>query len=261
VLPDKPLPAAAADVERAVRDDLAACRLSIHLIGAPYSLVPEGAPRSLIEIQNELAVERAAAGPFGRIVWIPPGLAPSDDRQRRVIEALRTDARQKQGVDILETTFEDLRTQVTAWLTRAEAPAPGPGDTRPVYLIYEPRDVDAIAPWVDFLFTDFDVRRSVFDRDETANREHHQASLRDAEAVVIFYGAGNESWLRRKLGDVQKSAGYGRTKPPPPVAVVLLPPRTSEKEQYRNAGADLIPQWDGLTPDAWTAFLVKVRGG
>ena len=30
------------------------------------------------------------------------------------------------------------------------------------------------------------------------------------DGVLIYYGAGNEMWLRRKLREVQKSAGYGR---------------------------------------------------
>jgi hypothetical protein len=73
VLPARSLPQAAPELTVAVRQDLALCRLSIHMIGRNYSLVPEGGEESLLEIQNELAIERAKTGSFSRLVWIPPG--------------------------------------------------------------------------------------------------------------------------------------------------------------------------------------------
>ena len=64
VLPTHPLPLSAHELEAAVREDLERCRLSIHMVGRTYSLVPEGALNSVVELQNELAIERAAAGSF-----------------------------------------------------------------------------------------------------------------------------------------------------------------------------------------------------
>jgi hypothetical protein len=93
VLPDRPLPLAASEVQTSVRDDLSRCRMSIHMVGNTYSLVPEGGVDSLIRIQNELAIERAAKGAFSRLVWIPPGLQVPDERQRQLIERLQNDPR------------------------------------------------------------------------------------------------------------------------------------------------------------------------
>src|SRR3954470_3045793 len=88
LLPKKPLPFAAAEIEAQVREDLGRCRMSVHMVGQTYSLVPEGGRSSLIEMQYELAVERAGAGGwFSQLVWIPPGLAVTDERQRRVLDA------------------------------------------------------------------------------------------------------------------------------------------------------------------------------
>ena len=268
VLPNRPLPLAAAEVEKAIRSDLERCRMSVHIVGATYGLVPEGDKRSIVEIQNELAVARMSSGSFARLVWIPPGLQPSDDRQRAVIEALRMDPRPQRGSDVIEKPLEDLLTQLRTWVEQGTpasaavdpAPADGP-HSRYIYLIYDQRDVEAVAPWIDFLFKDVEVIRSVFDKDESANRTYHQASLQKCDAVAIFYGAGNESWVRRKLREVQKSAGYGRTKPQPPVGIVLISPKTSEKEQYRTQDALLIPQWEGVAPEAWTELLTRLKGG
>jgi uncharacterized coiled-coil protein SlyX len=266
VLPNRPLPATAPEIEQIIRSDLERSRLSVHIVGATYGLVPEGGQRSIVEMQNELAVARMAAGGFARLVWIPPGVQPSDDRQRAVIEALRMDPRPQRGSDVVEKPLEDLRTLLKTWLEEggpadaAAEPAHAEGaHSRYIYLIYDQRDVEAVAPWIDFLFKDFEVIRSVFDKDESANRSYHQASLQKCDAVAIFYGAGNESWLRRKLREVQKSAGYGRTGPQPPVGIVLIPPRTSEKDQFRTQDALLIPQWDGVAPAPWTDLFTRIN--
>src|SRR5207248_95039 len=97
--PNEPLPLVASEAKAAVRNDLSRCRLSIHLIGRSYGVVPEGGQESLIEIQNELAIERGARGDFSRLVWIPPALRIDDERQRALMERLRTDPRLHKNAD------------------------------------------------------------------------------------------------------------------------------------------------------------------
>src|ERR1700730_18062384 len=126
VLPDRPLPLAAPEVQTSVRDDLSRCRMSIHMVGSTYSMAPEGGGDALIQIQNELAIERAAKGAFSRLVWIPPGLQVPDERQRQLIERLQNNPRNPTGTDLLERPLEDLRTMIDAWLKKSEKPAPRP---------------------------------------------------------------------------------------------------------------------------------------
>ena len=264
VLPNKPLPLAANEVEAQVRDDLGRCRMSVHMVGRTYSLVPEGGHASLTEMQYELAVARAAAGTFSQLVWIPPGLIVEDDRQRKVLEALRMDPRVHAGADLLETSLEDLRTEINAWLTGAgPRGASGPPATGPMpqlYLIYDQRDANAVAPWADCLFKHCEVIPSVFDGDEAEVREYHDENLRTCQGALIFYGAGNEVWLRRKLRELQKSAGYGRVGPPPVVGVCLIAPKTPDKERFRTHEAMRIEQWDGVSPDGLQPFITRLTG-
>jgi hypothetical protein len=271
VLPAKSLPLSGVEVDRAVREDLARCSMSVHLVGKTYSLTPEGAVTSLIELQNEWAVERAEQGGFMRLVWIPPGLQVDDIRQQQVIDRLRADPRAADASDLLETPLEDLRTVIYDTLERARPKSP-PGDpsvraasttsaVRYLYLLYDERDADLITPWADFLFDQgFEVVRPIFTGDEADVREYHEENLRTADGVVIFFGAANEPWLRRKLCEVQKSAGYGRQKPAPAVVVCALAPKTPEKERFRTHEATLIPQYDGLSKDAWQPIVALVKG-
>ena len=268
VLPDRPLPVAEADVQAAIREDLARCRMSIHMVGDTYSMVPEGGVDSLLEIQHELARERAARAPFSRVVWIPPGLQVEDARQQELVERLRSDPRFVTGTELLETPLEDLRTWIDAWFKKEEKPVrETPGAATPasssaqVYLIYDKRDAEAILPCADFLFKDFEVIHPVFEGDEAEVREYHEENLRSCDGALIFYGAGNECWLRRKLREIQKSAGYGRTKSMPVVGISLVAPRTPEKERFRTHEALVIQQWDGFSPDLLQPFVSRVKEG
>jgi len=263
VLPDRALPAIASELKAAVREDLSHCQMSVHLFGKNYSLVPEGEVESFLEIQNELAIERAEKDDFFRFLWVPAGLQVADDRQRKVLEHIRTDPRVLKGADLLETFLEDLRTAIHNRLQqaadkkiRAVAGATPAGSHARVYLIYDQRDADSSSAWADFLFEQgFEVIRPVFEGDTAEIRDYHDENLRTCDAALILYGSANECWLRRKLRELQKSFGYGRAKPAPLVGVSLVPPRTPDKEHFRTHEAMVIPQFEGFSPDPLRRFV------
>ena len=269
VLPERALPLIADAAEACMREDLARCRMSIHLVGRTYSLVPEGGQQCLIELQHELATERARAGRFSRILWMPADQQVEDVRQQQLIERLRRDPRIGDAADLLETFFEDLRTVVQRWLERDRSSAGSNGDRRrdaePVprlYLIADQRDAETLRPWADALFeAQLEVICPTFDCDEGQLREYHQENLTICDGVLIFYGCGNEVWLRRKLRELEKSPGYGRTKPRPVTAICLVPPRTPEKERFRTHDGLVVPQWEGCRPAAFEAFITQLKEG
>ncbi len=285
VLPEAPLSYVATEFRAAVRADLSKAQMSLHLLGRTYSLVPEGCSDSIVEIQNELAMERASEGGFSRLLWIPQGLEVQDERQQRVLERVRADPRMEAGADLLETFLEDFRTLVQTRLEAASAPPPpetvpepapaaasatapaaadvaaaAAGSVPMVYLVYDQRDAEAINAWADALFErHIEILHPVFEGDETEVREYHEENLRTCDGVMIFAGAATEVWLRRKMREVQKSAGYGRTLPPPTIAICLLEPRTPEKDRFRTHEAVVIQSWDP-TPEPLAPFLSKLRG-
>jgi hypothetical protein len=263
VVPPQNLPAQQADLEAYVRAQLSRCTMSIHLIGRNYGIVPEEWTEALPEVQYRLAAERGKECDFTRLVWIPPGLQVKDERQRKFIERLRTDPDLQKGTDLLETPLEDLRTLI---YTRLNPPAPKPPPEREaasltqVYFIYDQRDQDAVAPWKHYLFNQgLEVLTPIFEGDEAEIREDHEASLQTCDAVLIYYGTGNECWLRRKLREIQKIAGYGRNHPMRAVAIALAAPASPQKQQFRTHEATVIPQFDGFSPVPLRPFLRQVR--
>ncbi|MGA2420988.1 MAG: TIR domain-containing protein [Candidatus Acidiferrum sp.] len=278
VFPMRPLPSVASEVKAAVSDDLARCQLSVLLVGKNHSSVPEGGMDSLLEIQNELAIERNKKGSFSRLLWIPPALKVEDERQIKFIERLRMDPRILDGADLLETFLEDLRTVIHAKLKRSVVPvppaAPAPAaqasvalpasnaetGTHPsLYVIHDQRDSEPAYAYVEHLFDHFEVLQPVFAGDEAEIREYHDENLRHCDGVLIFYGSTNECWLRRKLREVQKAPGYGRTKPAPTIGIVMAPPRTPEKERFRTHDAMVLPQFDGLSAPALQQFITSLK--
>jgi hypothetical protein len=267
VLPARPLPMFASEIKTALREDLALCRMSIHLIGKSHSFVPEGSAESLLEIQNELAIERSQAGDFSRLLWIPPRVQAEDERQRKFIEQLRMDPRAHDDADLLETPLEDLRTVIQERLKREQKPSREPSEslvggtsTAQLYLIYDQRDAEIVSAWSDYLFEQgLEVIHPVFEGDEAEVREYHEETLRSCDGALILYGAGGECWLRRKLRELQKSAGYGRSKPTPPAAILLVAPKTPEKERFRTHEAMVISQFDGFSPDPLRPFISRLK--
>jgi hypothetical protein len=267
VLPAGGLPLVASEMVPSFREDLARCRMSIHLVGKNYGTVPEGSTESTPEIQNELAIDRVNQGNFSRLIWIPPGLQVDDDRQQKFIERLRMDPRIQKGSDLLETPLEDLRTVIQDRLKQAPKPVrkesvaqSSSQNPAQVYLVYDQRDVGVTSPWADLLFDrGFEVLHPVFEGDEREVREYHEENLRVCDGALIFYSTANELWVRRKLRELQKSAGYGRIKPIRAVAISLLAPMTEEKERFRTHEAIVIRQLGGFAPDPLLPFISQLQ--
>ena len=270
VLPDRPLPLEEDALVQAVRSDLDRAGLSIHLIGARHGVVPEGAERSVVHLQNDLAAGVAGrAGQNGpdrleRILWLPPGLEAVDPRQQALIETLRTDPEAQRGAELLETGIEELKAEILLRLDgierrRAEreaaqaagtavAAAAASADDGPrwVYLMHTAEDEEAVAPLEDLLWDlELEVRRPLFEGDAAAIREEHEENLQLCDAFLLFYGAGNERWLRKMLADLKKAPGLGRTKPILSKAVWMAPPADPRKDRFRTHEAEVLKSPEG----------------
>jgi len=264
VSPRRPFGASLGEVESAVREDLRRCRLSVHIVGSRYGVVPEDAVESVPEIQHRLAVENAKQPGLTLLVWIPPRLEIANERQRGFVERLRLEASTGKDSDLLETTFDDLRSIVQTRMNPAsikKAPVKGIGTSAQqrvqLYFIYDQRDLDSIEPWVDFLFgSGPEVLHPMFEGDETEIRECHEENLRTCDAVLIYYGAANELWLRRKLREIQHIAGLGRNEPFRVLGIALAPPSRPEKRHFQTHAALVIPQTAGFSAEGFAPFLV-----
>jgi hypothetical protein len=276
VLPDRPLPETSPEVEAMVREEVARCQLSVHMIGRKYGLVPEGTALSIPELQNELAAEHSRKAELNRLVWLAPAQAVEDDRQKAFIGRLQTAPELQGRMDLLEGSVEDLKNAVHRCLEPRPSPAgpaPSPGSPREggappprVYLICDQQDQEqsqeTLQRLQDLLFNaDCEPILPLFDGDEADIRQDHEDNLRTCDAALLYWGAGSEAWRRKKLNEVlYKSAGLGRTKGTPLTLLYVAPPATREKEALRTREALVVRQPpEGPTEAVLAACLEQLQ--
>ena len=210
VFPDRVLPVEAASFNAAVKEQLSRCSLSIHLLGALYGVIPEGEERSIIQIQEQLAAERAEADPsFSHIIWMAPQTSPTDPRHKHFIQSLQVNL--SAGTEFLQTSFEDLKTRILEKLSRVKQPLTmtAAHDLIRVYLIFVSSDASAVLPIEQYFFDrGFEVISSLAEGEGAQAVQYHRENLLNCDAVFIYYGTGNQQWLRSQLWDLQKVKGW-----------------------------------------------------
>ena len=97
----------------------------------------------------------------------------------------------------------------------------------------------------------------IFEGEAAEVRLDHEENLKLCDLVLIYYGAANELWLRAKLRDLQKIAGYGRAEPLLAKAIYAGAPQTPQKERFRTRDALLIKHYEPFAPDTLTPFLTE----
>jgi hypothetical protein len=271
VLPDHDLPTdTATELEASVRENIKRCVLSVHLIGESYGAIPDGdeAERSTIRWQSDIAEERTQADPkFVRLVWMPPGLQPKAGRHAKLLEDLRTNLRA--GSELLETPLEDLKTRILEKLApppASVAPAAtsnGESDVKRVYLIHDNRDLDGVQPVDDFLYNEgFEVIRSINEGDQSQIAQYHRENLCTCDAALIYYGNGNELWLRSKFWDLQKAPGWGRAQPMKAKGVYVSAPVTPSKQSFRTREVTYVmPNFGDFKSDTLQPFVRALKNG
>ncbi len=265
VLPDTDLPITnIAALYDKIRQALAKSKLSIHLIGRIYGLVPEGESRSLIEIQNELAADLAPR--VSRLIWLPSGLQTSDQRQEQLIRTLRNGEYVHDSMDLLETSLDELKDTILKKLRDGKngatgVPAPS-GPTR-VYLICDKQDLAAARPVADHLFDrGFEVEWPAFDGNETALCEAHQDKMVLCDAVLIFCGESSDTWFSSKTKDLVKAYGWEPKKRPYTAqAIYFAAPQNDFKERYRSHQSIVIKNFAAFVPEVLNEFVAALRKG
>ena len=261
VLPDEALPYSP-NFADAVREQMAKCRLSIHLVGRRYGTVPEGFEQSVVALQHSLATDHRQHHPnFARLVWMPVALESEEPRQQAFIEQLQNEA------ELLQTGLEDFKTLIQDTLR----PAPPAVTTAPeashltrIYLIYDQRDLEdydaTIQPIEDYLWEQgYEVMPSVFDGDEAEIRQYHEESLVECDAALIYYDAGNELWMQTKLKELRKATGLGRTAPRLAKTVYVSGEATPQKQRFRTQEAATIKQFSAFSPTDLAPFITQIH--
>ena len=260
VLPDKILPYSGAEFRQEVQHELEQCSLSVHLVGARYGLIPEAEERSIVELQNELAIQRSADAHFSRLIWIPPTLQPEEERQKQFIDLLQSNEAAQQGADLLCTDLGELKVAIQNLLTpprNADAP-PTEGPLQ-IYVVCEEQDLDDATLIADALFdAGFDAITPLFEGDEAEVAADHEENVLNCDALVVHYGHASESWFRatlRQLNPLEER----RAAPFKAKFLYLGTPATPQKKRFRTHQALVAHEPDPFDPQHLAPFLAALR--
>jgi len=241
VLPAHTLPGNIADLEKIVRNDLAASSMSIHLIGCSYGDIPEGSDRSVQDIQNKIASEKSLGAKelhedFSRLIWITPDLTQASERQKRFIETLRRDVETQEGTEILQTLLEDFKSIIREELEDAgEKKVMEETGGRAIYLMHDKVDNNEVKPFIDLLKNSgFSVLMPAFDGELLELRQKHIENLRNLDGAIIYKGKVNDHWVRMKALDLLKAPGFGRKKPILGKAIVTSGATIADTEPFKD---------------------------
>jgi hypothetical protein len=269
ILPDRQLPRDEAGYVAEVARLLEQSTLSIHFVGTSYGAVPDGPTQtSVVILQNELAIARSRSADLQRVIWLPDGTQSSHPEHQRFIETLLADADAQWGADLMTCDLETLKGAVHAALQKRETSArhPSPPETDPaaaglVYIICDERDRQAAIPLRKFLKShQLEVQIPIFDGDAATVRQAHQDLLTQCDAVIVFYGAGDESWKRTIDSDLRKMKGYGRHKPLRGSYTYLAAPATDDKRDLiAMEEPDLVDGLEGFVETAMQPLLETLK--
>jgi hypothetical protein len=107
----------------------------------------------------------------------------------------------------------------------------------------------------------FEVQVPVFDGDAAVVRQANHDLLTECDAVIVFYGAGDESWKRSVESDLRKLKGYRRDRPLLGVYTYLSEPVTDDKRELIEMGEPrLMNGLDGFTDAATASLLATLQG-
>lgn len=229
------------DEYAAMRDQMlnavADARLVIQVIGTSYGSRPEGANKSIPELQFDLLEEVARArpteAPLIRLVWLSSGAEPKSESQKGFVERLRTYDAWREGDEFLTGTREELAERLMAkWhvLEReresdqvrreqeqkrqalGKSPANDDSGVRRIYVISADRDHERARTVEDALqLPDWEILSAAevsADYTDAEEREcQHQKYLAQSDAFIIYHGDAKFCWVRAQADAARRASG------------------------------------------------------
>jgi len=262
VLPNHTLPTRVEELEKEVRKDLDDCSMSVHLVGNAYGEIPEGADRSIVDIQNKIASEVAVAkrqtkDEFSRLIWIAQNLKNASDRQKAFIETIRRDTEAQEGAEILQNPLEDFKNIMREELIESQDRNIAEStNSKSIYLVHDRIDLAEVAPIRDVLEkSGFKVLIPAFEGELLDVRKKHIDNLRNFDGAIIFKGKVNDQWVRMKILDLLKAPGFGRNKPIQGKALV----GTGNIDSYKNQNITVINSDSNKSMENLKNFLQEFK--
>ena len=247
---------------------LATSTLSVHLFGDGASLNTASGKYSIDVFRKALGFARTHPE-FHILGWID---ASANETALLNEQILREANDIGSAGEIMQSAIEDFKSvlydrfQSPTSISRSESTQRDPTTTAPtthfasdvsIYVIYDPRDVEAAGPIKNFLQGQgVDVLVPEFPTDQAKLRAIHNENLRRCDAALIVYGAVQEQWVRMKQQDLLRASALGRKKNLAAKGVFLCSAKTENKLRFQAADMTVIKGFE--SPTELTPFLQRL---
>lgn len=268
VLPEEDLPDDETHYVAEVERLLAQCGLSIHLVGSSYGTVPDGdSQKSVVVLQNEVAARLSRERGLSRVISLPEGTRSANAAQQAFIDELLKSSEMQFGADLITGDLQALMGTIHAGLKKRETPTPprgSPVDQRSaitVHVLYDEKDGKDVVPLLRFLRDKgCEISRPIFTGEDAGKvREANQALLMGCDAVVLFYGAGDQTWKYYQQTELKKMRGLRGDRPLRAEFTYIAAPHTADKDLLVSlAEGNLVDALEGLSETAMGPFMQAI---
>jgi TIR domain len=224
----------------AVARFLAECRLAIHPIGAYYGAIPEAEDKSIVQIQLELARATARNGDLPKIIWLPEGTVPADERQREFLNRIRTEFAGR-GFEFLERPYRAMAATVEDRLKAPERAAGG--DVPPssgIYLVCANKDRSVAKTLRSFLFNQrwqVEWTPVSLNSEDLASNPEHLKLMRRNNMHLVLHGDTDDGWIQDRIRELNERRERGHVRSQ---AIYLANPRRDDKDDILVRDVELL---------------------
>ena len=214
------------------------------------------------------AAERCRRGGLRRIIWLPDAVTGERPEQQAFIEALQRDVALQFGADLMRGgigDIEPLKGAMHLALGQIEAPAapaaaPGRAHRPVVHVLMSEADRAASVPLLKLLDEQgLEATSPVFAGKAAEVRKANAQLLASCDAVILFYGAGDEVWKVHEQNNLRKQSARADASGRRSEWICLVPPASADKQHLRQRGkADLIDMLDGDSVAALRPLLASL---
>ncbi len=205
------------EIEPALNEILDNSVMSIHMLGGLYGSYLKDSRYSITDFLNRTVrkyiKETDFTGrEFKRIIWIPPYLKISDQRQDLFLGRLKREEND-QYTELIQSPLEELKTLIFNNINTLSDTSSYDADKEfCIYLIHDPLHQPNLENYISFLSNKgIRVLTLSFENENSIIQQHIQ-QLASCHGVLIFDNE-NTNWLEAKFRDLIKIRGYGRSKP------------------------------------------------
>ncbi len=212
VFPDKPFSTSLDECTNQIKGFLQEVELIVNIIPPIYNPFFVNQHLSLAEHQCNVTAEHLKQNPnVQRIIWLPTSFEVTDEENQVFIEKLQRDPDQVAGTIVLKSPIEELKKIYRKFLLSGMADNVANAEQVDLYVVSDPNHSEAINDITNSI--KIGSGANVMTTRPDVSYKSHIGCLAQCKNVILYYNVLNETWLKTKISEIEKSKGLDAYSP------------------------------------------------